>query len=985
MPLKEVSTMSSERVEKREKRSSLQPTLYVGLGGFGCDVVRAVKRKLQGLGDDYLGGTAYIGLDTKPYDINDVLSQKQYIPMAAGVRPDKAAKRDPKFLEFYLALAKHYNAKAIDTADRHKVIGRLGFRFSNTLSEYVGALSNAWKELNEFKKKYSNAETEPKVYVVATMAGGTGAGCLLDALMVTGHFLRQSATGKNYYAILATGDVLSGEVAQVSLSELFANTYATLKELHHFYGGSGEEYEAYDKESYKSVQLGTFNLPDWPFLIGDENESGKVIAREIDDLGSMVASYLIAEITTPITSGATGFKLENSSTFKKDAGGTGVQRRFASFGLVQAGFPIEVIEDLFSRRIAQELIAAEVRAPADDQLFKAADEWLDSQKLKEAGHDQLQDRLKDSAKRDRLEVTVDAEGTILQRRVKKERLADECRTFMTDLRATVDIDKRAAVQTAGDALSATLLNELGRHLDSLVSGGSIAEAAGFAGKLRAMLEDHRKACREETNVALLALAKQEQEVKTSIEAVAGCVHRNIFQRKRYIEVTVSSFGTELECLLKQQVDVWVKQAADGIYEALISACRAAENRWAASVECLRGRLKQIEEEMTTTAVRLDRMANIEVREAGNRYSLVNAARAWRIYADAISVDSKTLLARTRKAWLALGWLTDSERRYAEWRAETIQGIGRDEVRPKLEGYDILKVIEDFYPTREDKNQLFVDLSTLSAPLFKLDKDYPVAGWDWYWVIAVHPRLTGRFHAFCREFLPGQKDINKATYDTPYEIVLYQVKAAYVIHQLRNLILYRSKYDVAQQDYQNAFDNKQDVPPVECWVEADEWEPPEGRGDTESGRLRFIVARAFAHLFPAAGVRIDDKSKRVVIVPNGKGEAFIWKVGSSYFMRPTPTKKVKLGASLEDAVRSFLERLDWQEEMGRRVDDMLRVAEVGRPEIGRRLTAEFMPMLKAEVDASERRYGDQDKKLSAERRKLQEALSAFITAELTPSL
>ena len=220
-----------------DRALSLRPTLYIGLGGFGCTVLRRVKTVIAAGLPNEIGGFAFLGLDTYPQPLHDELTSNEYVPLSVGVDPNEVAKTQSKFLGWFRELAGNFKARNIVSgADATKAIGRLAFRQVATLQDFLGKLDHAYDQLNRFRDRFASGKP-PKVYVVSTLAGGTGAGCLVDVLAITGRFFRHNLGADfPYHAVLATPDVLRGEVPHEHIPSLFANTYASLKELHYFPG-----------------------------------------------------------------------------------------------------------------------------------------------------------------------------------------------------------------------------------------------------------------------------------------------------------------------------------------------------------------------------------------------------------------------------------------------------------------------------------------------------------------------------------------------------------------------------------------------------------------------------------------------------------------------------------------------------------------------------------------------------------------------------
>ena len=103
-----------------------------------------------------------------------------------------------------------------------------------------------------------------------------------------------------YQAILVTPEVLLGEgQTQGDMPKFYRNTYATLKEIHHFIAG-GEMVTSYNDSQFRNMPLDQTLLPDPIHIIGSLNENNNGIVGKIDELAEMAVSYLLSEIQTPM-------------------------------------------------------------------------------------------------------------------------------------------------------------------------------------------------------------------------------------------------------------------------------------------------------------------------------------------------------------------------------------------------------------------------------------------------------------------------------------------------------------------------------------------------------------------------------------------------------------------------------------------------------------------------------------------------------------
>ena len=399
--------------EAAEDVASLRPTLYIGLGGFGCTVVRRLKSETARLVPGHVGGFAYLGLDTHSQPVQDVLNANEYLPLGVGIDPSQAARDNPEYLNWFGKLVGAFKPRNIQAgANKVKAVGRLGFRFPPTFAAFQQKLTLAANQLAQFRQNFTLAEP-PKVYIISTVAGGTGSGCLLDVLATVGtHFRQTLGADFPFQAILATPEALLRRAPE-SMKDFYANTYASLKELHHFWTSTEDLIVHYDNTLFKDVRLNSTVLPNPVFLIGVKNETGTVVANDIEDVADVVVAYLLSEIQTPMRGDDGQPKVQDmENQFEGQTGYMGMPRVLSSFGVVRTGIPIEVVGRLFLYRLLGAVVRQELAVPAD--TVSAAENWVDAQHLEEAGPgvDQLQEMILNPI-RTALNTSVDAAGELL--------------------------------------------------------------------------------------------------------------------------------------------------------------------------------------------------------------------------------------------------------------------------------------------------------------------------------------------------------------------------------------------------------------------------------------------------------------------------------------------------------------------------------------------------------------------------------------------
>jgi hypothetical protein len=242
--------------------SRFAPTLFVGLGGSGVQVLRWVKTKiLDGRPPSVLDDEpiAFLGIDFDPSsnaDTVDVasLDESEFRhfsagPIAAAVDSIDREKRPegtgiiqedveqqfefPEIREWYPDLERKYIRYAQSEATgaaQWRPLGRLGFYIYDR--QIYDALSEALTELDRKRSTSTTLGDQPMVIIVSSLSGGTGSSILFDVAVS----IRKIRRGVSVRTFLLLPEVFEHVLYR---DRIYPNAYATLWELanlknHHF-------------------------------------------------------------------------------------------------------------------------------------------------------------------------------------------------------------------------------------------------------------------------------------------------------------------------------------------------------------------------------------------------------------------------------------------------------------------------------------------------------------------------------------------------------------------------------------------------------------------------------------------------------------------------------------------------------------------------------------------------------------------------------
>jgi len=225
------------------KPSAVSPTLFVGLGGCGCSIVKRVAEHLQrrpDFAERYRDLVKFALVDTNVNDLEkhreiaddtfliSDFEKEEYADLASGklfLEPDDY---------FTQWVPPDYRFRAGDTAGagQIRIESRLGIFYQMKHKDFVARFRKLLEELKRHEHGHRRLDTpEIRIIVCYSVAGGTGSGgCLPIAYM-----LRDQARelGKPWVVGVAVLPSVFEDKTGVNKDGTFANGYAALKETEH--------------------------------------------------------------------------------------------------------------------------------------------------------------------------------------------------------------------------------------------------------------------------------------------------------------------------------------------------------------------------------------------------------------------------------------------------------------------------------------------------------------------------------------------------------------------------------------------------------------------------------------------------------------------------------------------------------------------------------------------------------------------------------
>ena len=406
--------------QQQDLIGAIRPTLFLGLGGTGKEVLLRVRRKFyERLGVLGLPCTAYLWLDTDTRDflatgekIDESFSAVTFQPneqielLSGSVKDDLSqifTSRDPwRHIHRWLPPeVQRFGNEIADGAGGVRTVGRLTYfhhfadKINPMLSEVLDSVRTQDK-INKTKKFFEERklgavdilDSATQVVLVSSLAGGTGCGTFLDASFHLRHLMQHRGVPIEriigmlfmpniFYASAATND----EVALRS----FGNAYAALKELE-FYTlrlGNAEEDLSVDfkveweRDKELSVQGPPFAIS---YIMEMKNEGAiPMEPKHRPEVFDVVAESLFLDFMPGPFSTAKRSHYSNVAQNLAGATGTNIAfedvvlpqafaRRYASCGMSKIEIPVDQVKAACASHLAYAIAAYINRDSGDPRI-----------------------------------------------------------------------------------------------------------------------------------------------------------------------------------------------------------------------------------------------------------------------------------------------------------------------------------------------------------------------------------------------------------------------------------------------------------------------------------------------------------------------------------------------------------------------------------------------------------------------------------------
>ena len=226
--------MSNQKGSKKVV-TTMPPTLLVGLGGTGCEIVGRVYDLASA---EQQKSIQFVFLDT---DANELRERKLKAPHAHTVQTSRkitvgqALRDDPEaYNNTFPINPQLMNKPLTEGAGQIRAVSKLAF----DMCVREGRLGELHKAINKLQRLSSDdMEQSIRVLIISTLVGGTGSGILLPVAMYLRNYLENYCNKKpiiRAFCLLPDIFFTDKSKTEIEKSNLRTNAYATLRELDAF-------------------------------------------------------------------------------------------------------------------------------------------------------------------------------------------------------------------------------------------------------------------------------------------------------------------------------------------------------------------------------------------------------------------------------------------------------------------------------------------------------------------------------------------------------------------------------------------------------------------------------------------------------------------------------------------------------------------------------------------------------------------------------
>ena len=495
------------------------PTLVIGLGGSGTWTARRLKKLMrQRYGIIPLIRFLFVDCDQGAFtsqpelaDVQDAEKVAMFIrnPEQIWQEVQEGIGERAKWRDWLPEQLNVGILRGARGAGGIRPVGR--FALFASLQEVWGRLNSALSDILAIEQQLrttlrDQAEqvkvtvhySEPRIYIIGSLCGGTGSSIFLDIAVLVRHCLHQIAPDAQPYivGVFFLPSVFANEPNLSSKPTFFpilqANGYAALKELEHFCDGDALKSQPF---TFRYPKIGdvTVNAPvyDEDFVVEDGTPDGRHLNSK-EDVFEMVARSLLVDIGSPFGSRLRSERANIETELRNNlCPRTKKVRLIHSLGMTSVAVPIaEIVKRgasqwlrrfLTDHALGQELSASELEREVNEFLqANQLEERRDRNDLLERLLTRDGEVLTYTLPRTREELEREAGGSELQQ---AHYVATWIEQEMNRLRTQLLSDAQRLVQENQIAVLKDATTDIANRLTALIQQKGLRAARQFVGEL----------------------------------------------------------------------------------------------------------------------------------------------------------------------------------------------------------------------------------------------------------------------------------------------------------------------------------------------------------------------------------------------------------------------------------------------------------------------------------------------------------------------
>jgi hypothetical protein len=348
------------------EEKSMVPTVLVGVGGTGVEVLSRVRRLVE----ESYGNLkkfpliSFLSIDTdKDYKVSNpeaagypLQDHEKYWASVSGREVNDIMSNMPKFpwIESWFPRELERNIGALEAgAGQIRACGRFAFfynyhqikaRFNEACDRIKG---HETLMLDEYDIRVNSNALN--VFLVGSLSGGTGSGMILDL----GYCIRNWLKGQGSPLITAIVPMPNAFASIKVGDRVLANGYAALMELSYF-SDYRTEYVAQFSAGLVDEIRDKRPPFDFTYIVGTKNGETEF---NLDQIREMIAQNIFLDLTSDFAPHKRSIRDNIKGAWAQaDPGGRGYPKNFMSFGLATIEIPVAQIRATLANRLAVDLV-----------------------------------------------------------------------------------------------------------------------------------------------------------------------------------------------------------------------------------------------------------------------------------------------------------------------------------------------------------------------------------------------------------------------------------------------------------------------------------------------------------------------------------------------------------------------------------------------------------------------------------------------------